>query len=111
MARRSNSLTKFLQDVVDNSKDLVDDLVDRAGRSTETRLAVMSLDGVVVGDTSASGEALRQIENHGTRPEVQDALALGEGTDEYRGRLVVQDLDLGRQQQLGLHLPPCKNYC
>lgn len=35
MARRSNSLTKFLQDVVDNSKDLVDDLVDR-GRDIES---------------------------------------------------------------------------
>lgn len=35
MARRSNSLTKFLQDVVDNSKDLVDDLVDR-GRDVES---------------------------------------------------------------------------
>lgn len=35
MARRSNSLTKFLQDVVDNSKDLVDDLIDR-GRDVES---------------------------------------------------------------------------
>lgn len=60
----------------------IDELVDRAGHSTETRLAVMTLDGVVVGDTTASGEALRAIENHATRPEVRDALSLGEGTDE-----------------------------
>ncbi len=60
----------------------VDDLVDRSGRSTETRLTVMALDGTVVGDTTASGEALRAIENHAGRPEVRDALSLGEGTDE-----------------------------
>ncbi len=57
----------------------IDELVDRAGHSTQTRLAVMSLEGVVLGDTTASGEALRAIENHGTRPEVRDALSLGEG--------------------------------
>lgn len=60
----------------------VDDLVDRAGHSTETRITVVSLDGTVLGDTTASGEGLRAIENHGGRPEVRDALALGEGADE-----------------------------
>ena len=60
----------------------VDDLVDRAGRSTETRLTVVSLNGVVLGDTTASGDALRAIENHAGRPEVRDALSLGEGTNE-----------------------------
>ncbi len=60
----------------------IDELVDRAGRSTETRLAVMTLDGVVVGDTTASGDALLALENHAGRPEVRDALSLGEGTDE-----------------------------
>jgi two-component system phosphate regulon sensor histidine kinase PhoR len=60
----------------------IDELVDRAGRSIETRLTVMSLDGVVLGDTTASGETLRAIENHATRPEVRDALSLGEGTNE-----------------------------
>jgi len=60
----------------------VDDLVDRSGRSTETRLTVITLDGKVVGDTSASGAALEAIENHAGRPEVRAALSLGEGTDE-----------------------------
>jgi hypothetical protein len=34
-----------------------------------------------------------------------------EGTDEYRGRILVQGIDPNRQNQLGLHLPPCQNYC
>ena len=62
--------------------DWVDDLVDRAGRSTQTRLTVVSMNGTVLGDTSASGEALQAIENHAGRPEVRDALSLGEGTNE-----------------------------
>ena len=28
--RRKNSLTKFLQDMIDDSKELVDDMIDRA---------------------------------------------------------------------------------
>ena len=60
----------------------VDELVDRSGRSTETRLTVMTMYGTVVGDTTASGDALRAIENHSGRPEVREALSLGEGTDE-----------------------------
>lgn len=60
----------------------VDELVDRAGRSTETRLTVIRLDGVVVGDTTVSGEGLAALENHASRPEIQAALSLGEGTDE-----------------------------
>jgi polyhydroxyalkanoate synthesis regulator phasin len=28
--RRNNTITKFLQDIVDDSKDLVDDLIERA---------------------------------------------------------------------------------
>ncbi len=34
-----------------------------------------------------------------------------EGTDEYRGRVVIRGIDLDRQGQLGVHLPPCQNYC
>ena len=34
-----------------------------------------------------------------------------EGTDEYRGRLVIKGLGPDRQQELGLHLPPCQNFC
>jgi len=69
----------------------VDDLVDRAGRSTQTRLTVLSVDGRVVGDTTASGDALVAIENHASRPEVRDALSLGEGTDERLSNTAHED--------------------
>lgn len=69
----------------------VDDLVDRAGRSTETRLTVMSLDGTVIGDTTANGDALRAIENHSSRPEVRKALSEGEGDDERLSNTAHED--------------------
>lgn len=30
MARRKNTLTRFIEDIVDDTKDFVDDLIDRA---------------------------------------------------------------------------------
>ena len=30
MARRKNTLTRFLEDIIDDTKDFVDDLLDRA---------------------------------------------------------------------------------
>jgi two-component system, OmpR family, phosphate regulon sensor histidine kinase PhoR len=60
----------------------LDELVDRSGRLTDTRLTVISIDGTVFGDTTVSGEALRNLDNHAGRPEVRDALARGEGTNE-----------------------------
>lgn len=69
----------------------VDELVDRAGRSTETRLTVVSLDGTVVGDTTGSGSGLLAIENHGSRPEVRKALSDGEGDDERLSRTARED--------------------
>jgi protein kinase C substrate 80K-H len=34
-----------------------------------------------------------------------------EGTDEYRGRIVIKGVDLASRNRLGLHLPPCENFC
>jgi polyhydroxyalkanoate synthesis regulator phasin len=34
--RRKNSITKFLQDVIDDSKELVDDMIDRARDAEES---------------------------------------------------------------------------
>lgn len=35
MAKRKNTFTRFISDIVDNTKDLTDDLLDRA-KSVET---------------------------------------------------------------------------
>ena len=59
--------------------DLIDPLVDRLGKANNARVTFIGLDGVVWGDTERDGQALRAMNNHLTRPEVQDAIKKGNG--------------------------------
>jgi len=55
--RRNNSITKFLQDIVDDSKEFVDDLILRAeGASGAMRDAITD---VVDGEDDNAGPVLR----------------------------------------------------
>ncbi len=57
----------------------VDLLADRLGAATAIRITIIALDGRVLGDSNLTLDELRRVENHGGRPEVQDALAQGKG--------------------------------
>ncbi len=59
--------------------DLIDSLVDRLGKANNARVTFIDLDGVVWGDTERDGQALRAMDNHLTRPEVQDVIKKGSG--------------------------------
>ena len=59
--------------------DLIDPLVDRLGKANNARVTFIDLDGVVWGDTERDGQALRAMDNHLTRPEVQDVIKKGSG--------------------------------
>ena len=59
--------------------DAIDPLVDRLGKTEKARVTFIDLAGVVWGDTERDGQALRVMDNHLTRPEVQDALRFGKG--------------------------------
>ena len=59
--------------------DLIDPLVDRLGKANNARVTFIDLDGVVWGDTERNGQALRAMDNHLTRPEVQDVIKKGSG--------------------------------
>jgi two-component system phosphate regulon sensor histidine kinase PhoR len=50
-----------------------DSLADAAGLALSRRVTLIDSSGVVVGDSEFSGEDLRQLQNHSTRPEVIDA--------------------------------------
>jgi polyhydroxyalkanoate synthesis regulator phasin len=56
MAKRTSSITRFLEDVVDDTKDFVDDLLDRAKDvEGDVRVAVQDIndeDGRVVASSS-----------------------------------------------------------
>lgn len=58
----------------------VDSLADAAGRALGHRVTLIDSSGKVVGDSEFDPPALDELENHLTRPEVQDAVRLGSGT-------------------------------
>ncbi|MCG9132908.1 HAMP domain-containing protein [Candidatus Poribacteria bacterium] len=57
----------------------IDSLVDRLGKTSDARLTFIGADGTVWGDTERDSTALRAMDSHLTRPEVQDALQFGSG--------------------------------
>jgi len=59
------------------NKAAVDALCKEIGRRTDTRITVILPDGVVVGDTIETPE---NMDNHGSRPEVLQALKEGQGS-------------------------------
>ena len=62
--------------------DAIDPLVDRLGKTGKARLTFIGIDGTVWGDTERDGQALQAMDNHLTRPEVQEALKNGSGIRE-----------------------------
>ena len=59
--------------------DAIDPLIDRLGKISDARVTFIGIDGTVWGDTERDGAALRAMDNHLTRPEVEDARQLGRG--------------------------------
>ncbi len=59
--------------------DAIDPLINRLGKTGKARVTFIDLEGVVWGDTERDGAALRAMDNHLKRPEVQDALQFGSG--------------------------------
>ena len=59
--------------------DAIDPLINRLGQTSNARLTFIGMDGTVWGDTERDGPSLQAMDNHLTRPEVQDALQLGSG--------------------------------
>jgi two-component system phosphate regulon sensor histidine kinase PhoR len=57
----------------------LDDEADRLAELTKTRITFIAADGRVLGDSDLDGQALADVENHLTRPEVQQATTRGVG--------------------------------
>jgi two-component system, OmpR family, phosphate regulon sensor histidine kinase PhoR len=53
---------------------------DALGRILTARVTFIAPDGRVVGDSELTPEQIRTVENHGTRPEIVQALQQGSGT-------------------------------
>ena len=51
----------------------------RIGKTVDARVTILSRNGIVIGDSEVKREALKNLENHLSRPEVQEALQKGIG--------------------------------
>ena len=61
--------------------DIDDYIGDLTQANTRLRIQVIDPQGVVIGDTDLSDHALARVENHSDRPEFQQALKHGNGSD------------------------------
>ncbi len=61
------------------SYTVIDRLVDRLGETGKVRLTFIGKDGIVWGDTEHDGQSLIDMDNHLSRPEVQEAIINGVG--------------------------------
>ena len=63
------------------SHAVIDGLVDRLGETGKVRLTFIGTDGIVWGDTERDGKSLIAMDNHLSRPEVQQAIVDGIGSE------------------------------
>jgi two-component system phosphate regulon sensor histidine kinase PhoR len=87
VAERVASAAKSLDDA-----SLHDALADRLGSAAGGRVTVVRRDGTVAGDSEVAADALAQLDNHGSRPEIVQALAAGEGAGMRLSRTVQERL-------------------
>src|SRR5690606_11308792 len=57
----------------------LDALADRLGEVVGGRVTIVARNGRVVGDSAVAVEALSRVDDHGSRPEIAQALAAQEG--------------------------------
>src|SRR5207245_9901427 len=56
---------------------VIDAMADELGNAIRARITVINQEGLVLGDSYESGEALRRMDNHSARPEVRTAVTNG----------------------------------
>ena len=78
-ARARIAAGQFSDLAVDNRFDDINDLCRKLGRVSNTRFTVVGVDGSVWGD---SHENPSQMDNHGNRPEIREALAGRKGASQ-----------------------------
>ena len=70
----------------------LDDEADALGALLGARVTFVGPDGAVVGDSDLDGDALRAVENHGARPEIQQARASGLGMSRRYSTTIAADM-------------------
>lgn len=70
----------------------VDDLADQIGNALDLRVTIMDESGVVLGDSSLTKSEVVGVENHLSRPEIQQAEEIGYGESRRFSTTVKKDM-------------------
>ena len=95
IAARLGDEIRLARDLARAEPDLTstaDRLADRLGRDLGVRTTIIAADGTVLGDTDLDGAALREVENHASRPEVMEAMRDGTGRSMRYSRTVAENM-------------------
>jgi len=95
IAARLGDEIRLARDLARAEPDLpstADRLADRLGHDLGVRVTIISSDGTVLGDTDLDGAALREVENHASRPEVMEAVRDGTGRSMRYSRTVAENM-------------------
>ena len=76
-ARLARDLVELLPGMADD--ETADRLADRLGASTAARITIVGQNGTVLGDSGLNLAEVRHVENHGHRPEIEQATVAGHG--------------------------------
>lgn len=71
--------------------DRLDPLADSLGEAAAVRVTIIARDGSVLGDSQVATADVPSVENHGSRPEVRDALEHGIGSSRRFSNTVHHD--------------------
>jgi two-component system phosphate regulon sensor histidine kinase PhoR len=74
------------------NRGLLDEEADSLGGSMDARVTLVDRDGRVLGDSERDGPDLARMENHGTRPEVLEALRGRYGTSQRHSTTIDTDM-------------------
>lgn len=76
-ARLARDVVELLPGMADD--EAADQLADRLGASTAARITIVGQNGAVLGDSELDLAEVRHVENHGHRPEIEQANQAGHG--------------------------------
>jgi len=77
-------LSNLLRPALALPPDALQSELQKITEETELRLTVITVDGLVQADSARTAEQVREMDNHGTRPEVATALTGATGTSSRR---------------------------
>ena len=91
------SLAKSTRLLIESKSDPLDEvsgdsIADHAGEAASARVTLIREDGTVFGDSELTSTQVHEIENHGNRDEVREALTHGTGTSTRYSTTLMSDM-------------------